>query len=164
MKLKNVISLSAEMAAQKIQLEITRRLFLGGFVASGSAFASTTLADQLSTVKPTTVSPDGISRTVLENYVNELAGEEFKMVLTTYPAGVGLPVHHHPFVAHNYVLQGVAESQYLGEDLKRFQAGESYQDKAEVEHTIFRNPDSKSPLQYLITYTVKKGQPFLIIS
>jgi hypothetical protein len=44
-----------------------------------------------------------------------------------------------------------------------FKAGESHQDKAETRHTIFRNPDRKSPLKYLIAYTVKKGQPFLIV-
>jgi hypothetical protein len=45
----------------------------------------------------------------------------------------------------------------------RLEAGESYQDKADAQHTIFRNPDAASPLKYLFAYTVKKGQPYLII-
>jgi len=45
----------------------------------------------------------------------------------------------------------------------RFTTGDSYQDKAFTKHLIFRNGDQRAPLKYLITYTVKKGQPFLII-
>jgi quercetin dioxygenase-like cupin family protein len=159
----NILSHAAETAARGIERDLTRRLFVGGLVGSLSMFTKTSLADQMSMAKSTTISPDGIIRVTLENYVNEQAGEEFRLVLTTYPPGVGLPVHHHPSVAHNYVLEGVAESQYVGEELKTFRTGESYQDKGGDEHTIFRNPDRNAPLKYLIAYTVKKGQPYLII-
>jgi quercetin dioxygenase-like cupin family protein len=157
------LSQAAETASQRIEIDLMRRLFVGGLAGSLSMFAKSSLADQLSTAKQTTVSPDGIIRTTIENYVNEQAGEEFKLVLTTYPPGVGLPVHHHPSVAHNYGLEGVAESQYAGEELKTFRTGESYQDKAGDQHAIFRNPDRNAPLKYLIACTVKRGQPFLII-
>jgi hypothetical protein len=46
----------------------------------------------------------------------------------------------------------------------RFVTGDSYQDKAFTRHLIFRNGDQHAPLKYLIAYTVKKGEPFLIIS
>jgi quercetin dioxygenase-like cupin family protein len=116
------------------------------------------------TVSPdrTTVSADGITRTTLESYLND-AGEDFRLVLTTYPPGVGLPVHHHPSAAHNYILEGIAESQYAGEELMHFTAGQSYQDKASVKHLVFRNPDRTAPLKYLIAYTIKAGQSYLII-
>jgi quercetin dioxygenase-like cupin family protein len=119
------------------------------------------LLAQIKTANNTNVSPDGIIRTTLQNHINA-DGEEFRMVLTTYPPGVGLPVHHHPSVAHNYILKGVAESQYAGEELQRFSAGGSYQDKDDAQHTIFRNPDTTSSLKYLIVFTVKKGRPYLI--
>lgn len=90
-------------------------------------------------------------------------GEQFRLTPIIDPPGTGLPVHHHPGVAHNYVLEGVAQSQYEGEELRRFVAGQSYQDKANVPHAIFRNGDRTSPLKYLIAYTVKKGQSFLLI-
>jgi quercetin dioxygenase-like cupin family protein len=156
------LSHAAEMAAPKIEADIKRRLFLGAMAGAAYTFSAAPLLAQMKTGNNTNVSPDGIIRTALQNHVNG-AGEEFRMVLTTYPPGVGLPVHHHPSVAHNYVLEGVAESQYAGEELQRFTAGESYQDKADAQHTIFRNPDLTSPLKYLIVYTVKKGQPYLII-
>jgi quercetin dioxygenase-like cupin family protein len=156
------LSHASEIAITKIEADIKRRLFLGGMLGAAFAFSTKPLSAQMKTLSDTIVSSDGISRTTLERYENS-AGEEFRLVLTSYPAGVGLPAHHHPSVAHNYILEGVAESQYAGEEPRRFAAGESYQDKAEVLHMIFRNPDASSPLKYLIAYTVKKGQPFLII-
>ena len=157
------LSHAAEQAAKRIELDLTRRLFLGGLAGSLSIFSKSSLAEQLSKEKPTTASPEGIVRTVIENYANDLTGEEFKLVMTSYPPGVGLPSHHHPSVAHNYVFEGVAELQYANEELKLFKAGESYQDKAGAQHEIFRNPDRDAPLKYLIAYTVKKGQPYLIV-
>jgi quercetin dioxygenase-like cupin family protein len=156
------LSHASEIALTKIETDIRRRLFLGGMLGAAFAFSTRPLSAQIKASGDTIVSPDGISRTTLERYENS-AGEEFRLVLTSYPPGVGLPAHHHPAVAHNYILEGVAESQYAGEELKRFTAGRSYQDKAEAPHLIFRNPDASSPLKYLIAYTVKKGQPFLII-
>jgi quercetin dioxygenase-like cupin family protein len=158
-----ILSHAAEQAAKRIEFDLARRLFLGGLAGSLSMFSKSSLAEQLSKEKSTTVSREGITRTIIENYANDQTGEEFKLVMTTYPPGVGLPRHHHPSVAHNYILEGIAESQYAGEELKIFKAGESYQDKGETQHEIFRNPDLNASLKYLIAYTVKKGQPYLII-
>jgi quercetin dioxygenase-like cupin family protein len=156
------LSFAAESAVPKIEMDIRRRLLLAGMAGAAYAFSSKPLLAQTASPERTIVSPDGIIRKTLQSYVNE-AGEDFRMVLVTYPAGVGLPVHHHPSVGHNYVLEGVAESQYVGEELHRFMSGQSYQDKADQQHTIFRNPDKTSVLRYLLVYTVKKGQSFLIV-
>ncbi len=156
------LSLAAECAIPKIETDIRRRLFLAGMAGAACAYSSRPLSVQAASPNRTTTSPDGIIRETLESYVNE-AGEDFRLVLTTYPPGVGAPSHHHPSVGLNYVLEGVAESQYIGEELRRFTSGQSYQDQAGEQHTIFRNPDQTSVLKYLLVYTVKKGQPFLII-
>ncbi|QGM45231.1 cupin domain-containing protein [Methylocystis heyeri] len=153
---------AGEIAAVKIEADIKKRLFLGAMAGAACIFSGAPLRAQIKAAVNTTVSQHGIIRTTLQNHINA-DGEEFRMVLTTYPPGVGLPVHHHPSVAHNYILEGVAESQYAGEELQRFTAGESYQDKADSRHIIFRNPEATSTLKYLIVYTVKKGQPFLIV-
>jgi quercetin dioxygenase-like cupin family protein len=156
------LSCAAECAIPKIETDIRRRLFLAGMAGAACAFSSTSLLAQAASPNRTTISPNGVIRETLQSYVNE-AGEDFRLVLTTYPPGVAAPAHHHPSVGHNYVLEGVAESQYIGEDLRRFTSGQSYQDKANEQHTIFRNPDQTSVLKYLLVYTVKKGQSFLII-
>ncbi len=162
MRSRGKLSLAAEEAAKRIESDLTRRLFIGGLAGSASIFATASLADQLAAAQPATASPNGITRTTLENYVNEQTGEEFRLVLATCPPGVGVPPHHHTAVGHNYVLEGVAESQYTGEDLKVLRTGETFQDHANIQHTIYRNPDRNSPLRWLTAYTVKKGQPFLI--
>jgi quercetin dioxygenase-like cupin family protein len=156
------ISRAAEPLIAKAEYDIKRRLFVAGMAGAAAAFASRPLLAQMADPKKTVVTPDGITRTTLENYAND-AGEEFKLVVVTYPPGVGLPVHHHPCVAHNYILEGVAESQYEGEALRRFKAGDSYQDKPLAKHLIFRNASKDTPLRYLLSYTVKKGQPFLVV-
>jgi quercetin dioxygenase-like cupin family protein len=155
------LSHGAEIKISGIEYDITRRLFLCGMAGAAAGFLSRPLQAQIAEPKETIVTPDGIIRTTLQNYQSSI-GDEFKLVLTTYPPGVGLPLHHHPTVAHNYVLEGVAESQYEGEPLLRFIAGESYQDKAFTKHLIFRNADQHGALKFLIAYTVKKGEPFLI--
>ena len=156
------LSFAAESAVPKIETDIRRRLVLAGMAGAAYAFSSKPLLAKAASADGTIVSPDGIVRQTLESYVNE-AGEDFRLSLVTYPPGVGLPAHNHPSVGHNYVLEGVAESQYAGEELKRFTSGQSYQDKAGDQHTVFRNPDKTSALKYLLVYTVKKGQSFLII-
>jgi quercetin dioxygenase-like cupin family protein len=156
------LSLAAEAAIPKIETDIRRRLFLAGMAGAGYAFSSRPLLAQAASPNRTTTSPEGIIRETLESYVNE-AGEEFRLVLVTFPPGAGSPSHHHPSVGLNYVLEGVAESQYSCEELRRLTPGQSYQDKANEQHTIFRNPDRTSALKFLLAYTVKKGQPFLII-
>ncbi|MDD2760719.1 MAG: cupin domain-containing protein [Methylomonas sp.] len=83
--------------------------------------------------------------------------------MTTYPPGLSLPAHHHPTVGFNYILEGIAESQYVDEPILTFSSGDSYQDKANAQHLIFRNADKANPLKYLIAYTTQRGQPFLII-
>ena len=156
------ISRAAEPIVSKAGRDIKRRLFVAGMAGAAAAFSARPLLAQMMDPKSTVVTPDGITRTTLQNYANE-AGEEFKLVLVTYPPGVGLLAHHHPCVAHNYILEGVAESQYEGEALRRFTAGDSYQDKPFAKHLIFRNGSKDTPLRYLLAYTVKKGQPFLVV-
>jgi quercetin dioxygenase-like cupin family protein len=161
-KLARLFSHSAEVLMPKIERDVHRRLVLGGMLGAASLFAARGSLAQTAPSGRTAISADGIIRTTLESYTNE-EGEDFRLVLTTCPPGNEFPSHHHPSVAHNYVLEGVAESQYEGEELKRLTAGQSYQDKAQVTHKIFRNPDRTSQLKFLIAYTVRKGQPFLII-
>lgn len=156
------IAKAIEVTTPDIEYDIKRRLFLAGMVGAVSAFSAKPLFAQITSPDNTSVSSNGIIRTILQSY-EDSEGNEFRLVMTTYPPGLGLPVHHHPSVGFNYILEGTAESQYIDEPLLTFKAGDSYQDKANAQHLIFRNADRVNPLKYLITYTTKKGQPFLII-
>jgi len=140
-----------------------RRLFvLAPQVASAVLLATLSAYADSATTRNKTVSPDGIERTILESHI-DAAGNEFRLMMVTYPPGVGLPAHHHPSTALNYVLDGAAESQYAGKDFHVFKAGDTFQDEPDREHTIFRNASQDKPLTYLITFTVKAGESFLLI-
>jgi quercetin dioxygenase-like cupin family protein len=159
------LSQAAEIAVCEIESKLRRRLLASGLLGFAALLSTkTALAGPYKPFANRQTGPDGITRTILEQHISPDSEDEFKMVLTEYPPGVGLPRHHHPSVALNYILEGVAESQYADEDAPSIlTAGQSYQDKAGTPHLIFRNPDRSSVLKYLIVYTVKKGQPFLIV-
>ena len=59
------------------------------------------------------------------------------MILIEYKPGAAAPPHVHPVVGLNCILEGTAESQYEGEPLETFHAGDSYQDPANTKHLIF---------------------------
>lgn len=107
------------------------------------------------------VSPDGNTRQYLESYTLE-NGDVFILEVVTVPPGGRIAPHTHPVVGHNYILQGEVESQYEGEEIKRLKAGDSLQDKIAVEHKLWRNTSSTVPLKFLVAFTVRKGQPFLM--
>ncbi|WP_426992178.1 cupin domain-containing protein [Methylomonas sp. CM2] len=155
-------SKAVEVMTPNIECDIKRRLLLAGMVGAVGAFTATPLFAQITSQGNTTVSSDGIVRTILQSHEDN-EGNEFRLVMTTYPPGVGLPVHHHPSAGFNYILEGIAESQYVDEPILTFRAGDSYQDKANAQHLIFRNADRINPLKYLIAYTTQKGQPFLMV-
>lgn len=110
----------------------------------------------------TSTSPEGIIRTLLEQH-EDSDGNVFELILDTFPAGIEVPVHHHPVVGLNYVLSGTAESQYEGEPLITLQAGDSFLDHANVPHLRFRNPDQTAPVKILISRVRKKAQSFFIL-
>jgi quercetin dioxygenase-like cupin family protein len=159
---KHGISHALQTLIPSIERDLTRRLYLAGMAGAAVGLSARPLLAQITAAGSAVVTPDGISRTTLETSATG-AGDEFKLVLAVYPPGVGLPIHHHPSVALNYILEGVAESQYAGDPLQRLTAGQSYQDKALSPHLIFRNGDRTAPLKYLVAYTVKQGLPFLIV-
>jgi quercetin dioxygenase-like cupin family protein len=105
---------------------------------------------------------DQVERKVIER--GEIAGtdEELDLILVTFPPGAASPAHYHPVVGLNYILEGVAESQYEGEALKTYVAGQSYQDQANRKHLIYRNKSLDKPLRFLIAFKIKKGIPFKI--
>lgn len=87
---------------------------------------------------------------------------EAVMFLLSLPPGAAAPVHTHPGIGIGYVLEGVYESQYEGEELKRFTAGEPIYDLAQTPHLIARNGSRTEPLRFIMTFVVKKGEPTIL--
>lgn len=84
------------------------------------------------------------------------------MFLLTLPPAGAAPIHKHPSIGIGYVLDGVYESQYEGEPLKRFAAGEAIYDLQDTPHFIARNATSSEPLRVVMTFVVRKGQPTIL--
>lgn len=159
--MKQLFSHSVESVVPGIEMDLRRRLLLGGLVGSAGVFSSRgLLAQAAKPARERITAANGVSRTLLEH--QELAnGEEFRLVLTELPPGLSVPSHYHPVYAFNYVLEGVAESRYEDEpDVVRVLAGQSAVDKPNVTHSLYRNPDPDSPLKFLVAFTIKKGDEF----
>lgn len=104
-----------------------------------------------------------VSRKVIER--TDIAGtdEELRLMLIEFPPDFSSPVHTHPVIGLCYVISGVAESQYEGERIKIFQAGESYQDAATKKHLLFRNPSKTENLTFTCAAKIKKDQQFMVL-
>jgi quercetin dioxygenase-like cupin family protein len=87
---------------------------------------------------------------------------EAVMFLISLPPGAAAPVHRHPGIGVGYVLEGAYESQYEGEVLKRFTAGDAICDLADTPHLIARNGSQTEPLRFIMTFIVKKGDPTIL--
>jgi quercetin dioxygenase-like cupin family protein len=87
---------------------------------------------------------------------------ELVMSLLALAPGGTAPIHKHPGIDIGYVLEGVYESQYEGEPLKRFAAGEAIYDLQDKPHLIALNGSSTEPLRLIMTFVVRKGQPTIL--
>lgn len=127
-----------------------------------AAIAAITLAGSFAHAA---TAPDngGISRTNLEHHLVPGTDMEMRMDLIVIPPGVSSPSHHHSVTGFSYILEGTAESAYGDEKPRIFHAGDSLEERALVPHTLFRNMDDHAPLRFLLYYTVKVDQPFLVV-
>jgi quercetin dioxygenase-like cupin family protein len=103
---------------------------------------------------------DPISRKVIERHEIPGSTDELQMILIEYRPGAVGPPHIHPVIGLNYIIEGVAESQYEGEPIKKFKAGDSYQDPANKRHLVFRNASKSKPLKFLVACKISKGESF----
>lgn len=139
-----------------------RRLVFAGMSTLAAAALAAPQLVEASAVGKSEVSPEGVVRTTLQSY-QDPDGSEFTMMLVTFPPGAASPSHHHPAIGLNYIVSGVVDSQYEGEEMKRYVAGDSYQDKSGAAHKVFRNVSTDAPLVFLLCYRVKQGQAFRTI-
>ena len=80
------------------------------------------------------------------------------MFLLSLPPGAAAPVHTHPGIGIGYVLEGIYESQYEGEALKRFTAGDPIYDLAQTPHLIARNGSHTEPAAFHHDVHREKGR------
>lgn len=139
---------------------------LAGLVAV--ALASITLGCAAGVARPPNVAPlargpQSISRTLLlRQDLPNLPGWETRLYLIEYPPGVAAPIHHHPVEGLGYVVTGSFESAFEGERATVVNAGQSFRERAGVSHVVFRNPDARRPLKFLIAFVVARGTAVVV--
>jgi quercetin dioxygenase-like cupin family protein len=104
----------------------------------------------------------GVTRKVLERLPLPGQHQELMVVEVTYPPGGTAPLHLHPVAGAIYIVEGVAESAYGSDEPRRYQAGETLQDRADVPHTLFRNCDPERPLRFLTIYVLEPGRSYTL--
>lgn len=107
-------------------------------------------------------SSNEISRKIIERIDIAGSDEELRLMLVEFPPNLSSVPHIHPVGGLCFVVDGAAESQYEGEDLKTFKAGDSYQDIATKKHLLFRNVSKTNPLKFTCTAKIKKDQQFML--
>jgi hypothetical protein len=106
--------------------------------------------------------PPPITRTSMEVRPIEGTDLEMHLDLILLQPGVSAPEHHHTVGGLNYIISGTAESAFGDKPVETFKAGQSLQDLPAITHRVFRNPDANSELRFVISYTVKTGQPYTV--
>jgi quercetin dioxygenase-like cupin family protein len=107
---------------------------------------------------------DGITRKVIEQHTVEGTSKLLELILVRYAPGAQSPVHTHPSVGLNYIVAGQVDSQYEGEPVKHYRAGDTYQDPAGKRHLMFKNTSDAEPLVFLIAVELEPGQSFVQLS
>lgn len=102
-----------------------------------------------------------ITRKVLERCPIAGSDRELFLVEVTIPPGGAAAPHVHPVAGLVYIAEGVAESAYGDDAPRRYNAGDTLQDRADVPHTMFRNGDAERPLRFLVSYVLEPGEPYL---
>lgn len=103
-----------------------------------------------------------VSRKIIQRADIVGSDEELRMMLVEFPPAFNNIAHIHPVGGLCYVIRGTAESQYEGEEMKVFQAGDSYQDQANKKHLIFRNASDSDILKFTCTAKIKKDLQFML--
>jgi quercetin dioxygenase-like cupin family protein len=105
--------------------------------------------------------PTAISRKVISEHAIDGTSKVLQLILVEVPPGAQSVPHTHPAVGLNYIISGEVDSQYEGEVVKRFKAGDSYQDPAGRKHLLFKNISTTEPLKFIIAVELEKGQVFM---
>lgn len=104
----------------------------------------------------------GVTRKVLERLPLPGDHRELCVVEVTYPPGGVAPLHRHPVGGAIYIVEGIAESAYGDEQPRRYQAGDTLQDRADIPHTLFRNCDPDRRLRFLTIYALEPGRSYTL--
>ena len=126
-----------------------------GILIASLAVAALSWPARADTPKP------AITRKVISEHEIVGTNRVLQLVLVEIPVGAQSAPHVHSVVALNYIISGEVESRFEGEPVKRYKAGDTYQDPPTKKHLQFKNVSRTEPLKFVLAVEVEKGQPFM---
>ena len=81
-----------------------------------------------------------------------------------YPPGVAAPLHNHPVAATGYVVEGEVISQWEGDEVERYSAGDSFIDLGQTMHLRSENASQSKGLKMLLSYVIKVGEANVVVT
>lgn len=102
-----------------------------------------------------------VSRRTLESL--PLPNEHRNLVVeeVTIMPGRSAVLHRHPVPGIVYIIAGQVESAYGDEEPRRYSAGQTLQDRADLPHTLFRNCDPNEALRFLAIYVLEPNRTYV---
>jgi quercetin dioxygenase-like cupin family protein len=99
-----------------------------------------------------------ITRVLLDRQdISDRPSVELRAYLVEYAPGASAERHVHPVAGTGYVLEGSFESAFGDEAPSVTRQGQSFVDRANEVHRVFRNASSTEKLRFVVTYAVAKG-------
>lgn len=104
----------------------------------------------------------GVTRKTLERLPVPGDRRELVLVEVCYPPAGVAPAHWHSVCGAVFIIDGIAESAYGSDAPRRYHAGQTFIDRTDEPHTLFRNCDPVRPLRFLISYVIEPGTSYIL--
>ena len=101
------------------------------------------------------------SAPVMNTFLSDPQLKKFRLqssLMTVPPALVDTVAHRHDADLFGYVIEGTVEVGLSYEKPTTFKAGQMFQEKRNVIHSLLRNPDKVTPAKVLLIFIIKEGR------
>ena len=106
--------------------------------------------------------PGFTSKPILVAPISGVEAKELVLIAVTLEPGASSPPHTHPGDCFGSITEGAIELRVLGQEARRFAAGEAYANNGPGVPHQFTNIGS-TPVRMLNTLVVEKGKPRTVV-
>jgi len=98
---------------------------------------------------------------VMNTFLSDPELKKFRLqssLMTVPPTLVDTVAHRHDADLFGYVIEGTVEVGLNYKEPITFKAGQMFQEKRNVIHSLLRNPDKTTPAKVLLIFIIKEGR------
>jgi quercetin dioxygenase-like cupin family protein len=98
---------------------------------------------------------------VIDTFLSDPELKKFRLqssLMTVPPTLVDTVAHRHDADLFGYVIEGTVEVGLNYKEPITFKAGQMFQEKRNVVHSLLRNPDKDTPAKVLLIFIIKEGR------